>query len=390
MSMSSVERMANTLARRPVDLTPIAVSPWGATVERWRREGHLQAQEDVAEHFGQDLRTGGWLNSVIDIDFKAVTVEETEETILQLDGNGAKLRRHKLHDSTPEHVDFTVKDRKTWEEFAKPRLVGLDRRRIPFDGYRDAKKFAAEKERFFCWGGVAPFEQMHPLCGHEYMLMGMALDPDWVKDMVMTYARFTLMHLEELFAEAGTPDFMFFYEDMGFKFRPFMSPQMYKEIMLPGHKLLFDYSHSLGCKVIIHSCGFVAPLVPGLIEAGMDCLQAMEVKAGMDLVDLFKKFGDRISFYGGIDVRSLIANDRAWIERELTAKIPPIITGGGGYVLHSDHSEPPEIDYETMRYFLERGREIGTPKREAAGTTKHTKFTRRPSGGDTKKKAGGR
>jgi len=359
--MTSIERMISTLDRKPADHVPAAVSPWGATLERWRREGHIGPDEDVPEHFGQDLRTGGWLNSVVDLDFEPVTIEETDETILQLDGNGAKLRRHKLHDSTPEHVGFTVKDRRSWEEFAKPRLVELDRRRIPFEGYREAKEFAAEKQRFFCWGGVAPFEQMHPLCGHEHMLMGMALDPDWVRDMVMTYARMTLRHLEVLFAEEGPPQGMFFYEDMGFKQRPFMSPKMYREIMQPGHKLLFDYAHSLGCKVIVHSCGYVEPLVPGLIEAGMDCLQAMEVKAGMDLVRLFKQFGDRISFYGGIDVRALCANDREWIERELTTKIPPIIEGGGGYVLHTDHSEPPQIDYETMCFFLERGREIGTP-----------------------------
>jgi len=360
--MTSIERMVNTLDLKPVDHVPAAVSPWGETVKRWRDEGHIGAEEDVAEHFGQDLRTGGWLNSVVNLDFKPVTVEETEETILQLDGNGAKLRRHKLHASTPEHVDFTVKDRATWEAFAKPHLVGLERRRIPFEGYRDARKFAAERQRFFCWAGVAPFEQMHPLCGHEYMLMGMALDPDWVKDMVMTYARMTLMHLEVLFAEEGKPDGMFFYEDMGFKQHPFMSPRMYREIMLPGHKLLFDYSHSLGCKVIVHSCGYVAPLAPGLIEAGMDCLQAMEVKAGMDVVELFRRHGDRIAFYGGLDVRALIANDRAWIDRELETKIPPVINGGGGFVLHTDHSEPPEINYETMCYFMERGREVGRPK----------------------------
>ena len=45
------------------------------------------------------------------LDFKEVILEETEETMLKLDGNGAKLRRHKLHARTPEHVDFTVKDR---------------------------------------------------------------------------------------------------------------------------------------------------------------------------------------------------------------------------------------------------------------------------------------
>ena len=155
---------------------------------------------------------------------------------------------------------------------------------------------------------------------------------------------------------------LFFYEDMGFKGKPFMSPAMYKEIMLPGHKLLFDYAHSLGCKVIVHSCGYVEPLVPGLIEAGMDCLQAMEVKAGMDLPALFERFGDRIAFYGGIDVRTLISNDRIQIEKELLKKIPPVVNNGGGYILHSDHSEPPEVDYETMQYFIKRGREIGAGK----------------------------
>lgn len=356
MSMTGFERMTNTLARKPVDQIPIAVSPWGATVDKWRAEGYLEPEEDVAEHFGQELRSGGWLNSTVDPDFEPVTLEETEETILQLDGNGAKLRRHKLHDSTPEHVDFTVKDREKWEEFAKPLLKRFDRRRIPFDQYREAKAYAANRQKFFCWGGVAPFEQMHPLCGHESMLMGMALDPDWVLDMVHTFADLTINHLEVLFAEEGTPDGFFFFEDMGFKERPFMSPDMYREIMLPGHKRIFDYAHSLGCKVIVHSCGYVAPLVPGLIEAGMDCLQAMEVKAGMDLPTLFRSYGDRIAFYGGVDVRALISNDRAAIDAEMDAKILPVISNGGGYILHSDHSEPPEVDHETMHYFVERGR----------------------------------
>lgn len=359
MPMTSIERMVNTLARKPVDQTPIAISPWGSTVQRWRREGHIGPREDVAEHFGQDIRTGGWLNSVADLDFQPVVLEETEETILTLDGNGAKLRRHKLHESTPEHVDFTVKDRASWEEHAKTHLLHLDRRRIPFEGYRNAKAFAAERQRFFCWAGVAPFEQMHPVCGHEYMLLGMALDPDWVKDMVQTFANLTIHHLEELFGEEGKPDGMFFYEDMGFKGKPFMSPAMYEEIMLPGHRLLFDFAHSLGCKVIVHSCGYVEPLVPGLIRAGMDCLQAMEVKAGMDLPTLFRRFGDRIAFYGGVDVRTLISNDRAAIDAEMDKKILPVVQGSGGYILHTDHSEPPQIDYETMCYFVERGRSLG-------------------------------
>ncbi|MCE5198572.1 hypothetical protein LLG39_06315, partial [bacterium] len=325
MSMTSYERMLNTLNRKPVDRVPVAVTPWGATVERWKNENHIGKDEDVAEHFGQDLRPAGWLNSAAKLDFEPIVLEETEETILSLDANGAMLRRHKLHDSTPEHVDFTVKERVSWEETVKPYLLDVDRRRIPFEQYRNEKKFSKEKQRFFCWGGVAPFEQMHPVCGHEYMLMGMALDPDWVKDMVSTFTDFTIKHLEVLFAEEGAPDGLFFFEDMGFKNKPFMSPAMYKEIIQPGHKRLFDYAHSLGCKVIVHSCGYVEPLLPGLIEAGIDCLQAMEVKAGMDLPTLFDRFGDKIAFYGGLDVRTLISNDRPAIDDELTRKMAYVL-----------------------------------------------------------------
>ncbi|HNT36934.1 MAG TPA: hypothetical protein PKH07_18235, partial [bacterium] len=73
---------------------------------------------------------------------------------------------------------------------------------------------------------------------------------------------------------------------------------------------------------------------------------------------LYRKFGDVISFCGGIDVRTLISNDRSLIDEELTRKITPVIKGGGGYILHTDHSEPPEINYETMRYFIERAQQV--------------------------------
>ena len=358
--LTSRERVARTLDRKPVDRIASMANPWEATVKRWRAEGHLKEDEDVPEHFDDDLRRGGDVASMADLDFEPVILEETDETVLKLDGNGARLRTHKLHDSTPEHVDFTVKDRATWQEHARPHLLDVDRRRIAFEAHRESRALAADKGRFFCVRCVGPFEQMHPVCGHEHMLVGMALDPDWVRDMVQVYTDLTIRHFEVLFAEEGAPDGVFCFEDMGFKQRPFMSPEMYREIIQPGHQRLFDFAHAQGCKVIVHSCGFVEPLAPGLIEAGMDCLQAMEVKAGMDMPHLAERFGEQIAFFGGIDARVLISNDRAKIDAELQAKIPPVLERGCGYILHSDHSEPPEVDYETMVYFLERGRGIGT------------------------------
>ena len=359
--MTSKERMQRILACKDVDRIGCYESFWGETQAAWAAQGHVKPDTDLLAHFGYDMRSAGWFNVVADLDFKDEVVEETAETKLVRNGNGALLRWHKLHASTPEHVDFLVKDRAGWDKHTRPRLLRHQDypRRVDVEGYRKARARCAEQGLFFCWGGVSVFECMHPLCGHEHMLMGMALDPDWVKDMADTYAQLTLDLFEYLFTREGLPDGLFFYEDMGFKEHPFMSPAMYRELIWPAHKRLFDYGKSHRLPVIVHSCGFVEPLVPGMIEAGMDCLQAMEVKAGMDLPRLKRLYGDRIAFMGGLDVRTMVANDLDAVEAELQAKLP-VAMEHSGYILHSDHSIPPQVNYDTYRYFLRRGLEIGT------------------------------
>ena len=355
--MQSVERIHNILRRKPVDRIGVHEHFWGDTHKKWTREGHIREGEPLDDHFGFDI-IGSWPFSLAArLDFTPEVLEETEETVLTRDGNGAVLRRHKLHDATPEHVDFLVKDRRSWEEHIKPHLKP-ERARINFEAYRTARRAAQDKGRFFVWSGVNVFELMHPVCGHEGMLMGMLTDPDWIKDMVRTYADVTVGLMQILFSEEGEPDGVWFYEDMGLKGRPFISLDMYREIIQPGHKRTIDYAKSLGLPVIMHSCGYVAPLVPGMIEAGIDCLQVIEVKAGMDLLQLYKDYGDRLSFMGGMDVRVLYSNDRNRIEQELASKIPTV-KRNFGYVLHSDHSIPDQVEYESYRYFVERGLELG-------------------------------
>lgn len=357
VSMTGKERVGRILRRQKVDRIGLFEHFWGDTQKKWTEQGHIKEGEDLATHFGFDMSTCWPFKYVADIDWQDKVEEETEDTILTRDGNGALLKRHKKHNATPEHVDFMVKDRSGWEEIVKPKLKA-DRRRINFEAYRDAKAAADKAGRFFCWSGVNVFEQLHPVCGHEHMLMGMALDPDWVKEMGDVYSKLNIDLMEILFAEEGRPDGIWFYEDMGFKGRPFMSPDMYKEIIMPWHKRTFDYAHSLGMQVIVHSCGYVEPLLPGLVEAGMDCLQVLEVKAGMDPLRIKKGFGDRISLCGGMDARNLVANDVKAIDAELKGKIP-YLKGNYGYILHSDHSIPDQCEYSTYRHFVDEGLRLG-------------------------------
>ena len=359
--LTSRERIDRILKRQPVDRIGANESFWADTRRKWAAEGHVEADEDLLHHFGLDMKCWGGLDLSAWLDYEDEIVEETDETKLVRNANGALLRWWKHKAGTPEHVDFLVTDRAGWDEHIRPHLLNQAdyQRRINFEGYRQVKAQCAERDMFFCWGGTNVFELMHPVCGHEHMLIGMALDPDWVKDMCNVYAELTVNLLEILFAAEGVPDGIWYWEDMGFKGRPFMSPAMYKEIVFPAHKRTFDYAHSLGLTVTVHSCGYVEPLVPGLIEAGMDCLQAMEVKAGMDLLKLKAKYGDRIAFMGGMDIRALETNDLAAVEAELAAKLPAAMAGGG-YCLHSDHSISDRVEYETYKFFVERGREMGT------------------------------
>ena len=184
----------------------------------------------------------------------------------------------------------------------------------------------------------------------------MALDPDWIRDMADTYATMAVTMQEMLFEEEGYPDGVWYYEDMGYKGSPFMSPAMYRQLIQPYHAKTIAFAKAHGLPVIMHSCGFVEPLLPGMIEAGIDCLQAIEVKAGMDLLRLHRNYGDCLALMGGIDGRALYSTDTATIDRELEAKIPLVKQG---YVLHSDHSIPRTVQYDTYRYFVRRGLELG-------------------------------
>jgi len=360
-TLTGIERMHCQLARKPMDRIPVFESFWPDTWTNWENAGHITKKEDLTTRFGFDLRQAWYVDTMADIDFKPVILEETDETYVMKDGNGNVTRRHKLHDTTPEHISNFVVDRKTWEEFARPLYVNYDPRRINIEEYKKQRELAREQNQFFTPCPCLMFEFMQMLSNHENLLVGMALDPDWVKDMVNVFADLLINVLEDSFARGGMPDGVFFYEDMGFKEKSFFSPAMYREIIQPGHKKVFDFCKSHKLPIIMHSCGFVENLIPDLLDSGLQCLQAMEVKAGMDVRRLYQNFGDRLSFMGGLDVREIYCNDLQRVEN-LLQSVLPVVMPGNGYCLHTDHSIPPDVTYETYEYYLRRAKEIGTYK----------------------------
>jgi len=370
--ITSKERLQRILNHQPVDRIGLFEVFWRETAWKWSDQGRFEKPEMISDHFGLDVRRTGYeitpvlwtiLNLVADLDAGEQLIEETETTKLVRNGNGAILRWGKDRASAPEHVDFLVKDRKSWEEHIRPRLVDTTNypRRIAGELYRNIRADCAKKNVFLSTAVLGAFDAMNALCGHECVLVGMATDPDWIKDMCNVYAKATIEMLEMAYQQEGLPDGLWVWDDLGFKQRPFMSPGMYREIVFPAHKRLFDFAHGKGLPVVLHCDGLVESLIPSLIEAGINCLQPLEVKAGMDLLKIKKAFGDRIALIGGMDVRTLLSNDLDVVRRELEAKVLGAMAGGG-YVLQVDHSVPDQVNYETYRYFIEKGLELGTYK----------------------------
>jgi uroporphyrinogen decarboxylase len=97
-------------------------------------------------------------------------------------------------------------------------------------------------------------------------------------------------------------------------------------------------------------------LVDDLVEIGIDALNPIEVKAGMDPIYLKEKYGDRLVLHGGIN--AALWHDRDAIIEEIN-RIVPVLKQGGGYIFSSDHSIPNSVSAETFCAIVEEVKRVG-------------------------------
>ncbi|MHB9023769.1 MAG: uroporphyrinogen decarboxylase family protein [Armatimonadota bacterium] len=351
--MSSRERVATLLRHELPDRIGLYDHYWPETIrDYWSTQGY-PVDVPPEEYFDYDLVTvSGWFNASPFKD-QRVVVEESDEWTLAKDGNGATLRLWKNKSGTPEHVAFDCTTPERWEAIYKPPLLEFDPTRLDIPAAREKLAHARARGKYAVYGGWTVYEQLRATLGDVTMLESLALEPEWIHDFCDTFTNFLIRHIDYLFNEAGQPDGAFIYEDLGYNKGLFCSPTMYHDLIMPYHQRLFSFFHDRGMPVILHSCGKVAEAVPYVIEAGVDCLQPMEAKTGLDVVELARQFGDRLSFMGNIDVRVLEGGDRAAIEAEVAGKMEAMKALKAAYFLHTDHSISPKVTFESYKYMLE-------------------------------------
>jgi len=106
----------------------------------------------------------------------------------------------------------------------------------------------------------------------------------------------------------------------------------------------------------LHSCGNINAFVPELVEIGLDALNPLEVKAGMDPVHLKKTYGDRLVLHGGLN--AMLWDDIDETEAEVR-RLLPILKQNGGYIFQEDHSIPDSVSLEDFRSIVELAKDLG-------------------------------
>ena len=142
-----------------------------------------------------------------------------------------------------------------------------------------------------------------------------------------------------------------------YHYNQFFSLKTYRELVKPVHKRAIEWAHAKGIKTRLHSCGNVNPFIPELIEIGLDGLNPLEVKAGMDPIQIKRDYGDDLLLHGGIN--AVLWDDKEAIEAEMR-RVIPVVKENGGYIFSSDHSVPSSVSLESFRTIVNLAKELGT------------------------------
>jgi len=156
----------------------------------------------------------------------------------------------------------------------------------------------------------AHFQDACASFGMETALMNMIANPEIYEEVNAKIMDFYLK-ANEIFYEATKHrlNAVLIGNDMGSQRGLMLSPEMVRKFIIPGCKQLVEQAHSYGLKVIYHSCGSIADVIPDLIEAGVDIIHPIQaLAAGMEPANLKAQFANQVSFCGGVDTQDLLVN----------------------------------------------------------------------------------
>lgn len=212
-------------------------------------------------------------------------------------------------------------------------------------------------------GAIDIWQRAVALRGFEQMLMDLVINKEFAHALFSIIVEFNKAIFEQYLKKVGKYiDVIRLADDLASQNSLLMSPETYREMLKPYHQDLINFIKSrTDAKVFFHSCGNIYPLIPDLIEIGVDILNPVQVAARdmSDTARLKEEFGDKICFWGAIDTQHVLPFGS---EEEVVAEVKrrlKDLAPGGGYVLAAVHNIQPEVPPENVLAMCQTAKRYG-------------------------------
>jgi len=206
------------------------------------------------------------------------------------------------------------------------------------------------------------FEQSWYLRGMTEFFMDLVDNKEFAHALMSKITEIRKQNAEYFLHEVGEYlDVFQLADDLAMQNGPYMSPDLYREMIKPYQVELFQLVKSLtSAKIYYHSCGSITRLLDDLIEVGVDILNPVQVTAeDMETDQLKQRFGNRLSFWGAVDTTEVLPNGTVNDVRNEVRRVIHDLAPGGGFVLASVHNLQSDIPPENIITMLEAASQYG-------------------------------
>ena len=189
----------------------------------------------------------------------------------------------------------------------------------------------------FTWG--AYFVASH-VRGMEDLMMDFAMRKDYAHRLIERIEERMMHYLDTLLEScAEGVDIVYMADDYCSQRGPLFSPDTFREFVMPYLTRVAMKVHEHGKKLLLHCCGAVRPLLPMIIETGVDMLEPIQIRAeGMDPAGLKRDFGKDLCFYGGVDLQHVLCEGSPETVADEVKRLIDILGRDGGYILGPGHT----------------------------------------------------
>ena len=263
--------------------------------------------------------------------FEKKILEETDTHIIEQDELGRKMKIITGYASQPLPLDYPVRDMESWLKVKK--FYEFSEDRINWERVDNALKL---QELGHMVVGRIPggFDTVRELMGDENACLGYLLQPELVKDIIQTLSD-TSVKVFERITEKLVIDQLSVMEDMAGKTGPLIGPDTINEYIRPYYSRLWELVSSRGTKLFdMDSDGDLNPVIDILLDSGLTSMHPFEPAAGMDIVEIRKKYGKRLAMKGGIN-KFVLTLGKLEIRKELEYKMQPFMVDQGGIAIWS-------------------------------------------------------